>query len=521
MLLLRQLTILQRLILMLVLAAIGTFVFASFSILEQRSNLQAQQKKQIQEQLDTGLSLLTFLNHSDADTNELVSALGYGQNGGFLLFDTQGALLAGDNPLTATVPSSKWRELTTSAVANGFADMEVDVITQGNTDTLLLGAKPVADAGQVLVTWGRESEIDKEMLSLATNYLIIMLLISLPIFAFFLVLNRSISQPLGEAIVAMESIARGDADLTQRLNTTGRDEVAQLSVAFNGFVTNLGQTISELQPLGTELDQESRRLQQAVLDANHSAEHIHRETAAVAVAVKQMLTTTREMASNTQHAADSAASVRGQADASLEMMSNTTQRIRVLGQELLQSRTVTESLEHASNRIGDILAVIQGISEQTNLLALNAAIEAARAGTQGRGFAVVADEVRALANRTQLSTEQIQLIIKEIQQGVAAVLTSNQHTQEQSRQLQQQADNVAESMETILALVNQISDMNTQLASATEEQSQVTAEINQNVSNITELTEVSLQANQSNANASASLQAMSKQITTGLGHFTV
>ncbi len=518
MLLLRQLTILQRLILMLILAAIGTFVFASFSILEQRSNLQHQQNKQIREQLDTGVSLLNALASTEIPPKTIIEGLKYGQSGSFVLLGPNGNPLGKTDALSSKVSRSQWQKLAASVRSNGYAETQVEVSFQGKTDTLIIGAKPAAN--HVLATWGLESEINETMISLAVNYLIIMLIISLPIFGFFLVLNRSISQPLGQAITAMENIARGDADLTQRLDTSGRDEVAQLSLAFNEFVSNLGQTISQLQPLGSNLDQESGRLQQAVQDANDSAEHVHRETSAVAVAVKQMLTTTQEMAANTQHAADSAASVRVQADTSLEMMSHTTQKIRVLGQELSQSRTVTESLEHASNRIGDILNVIQGISEQTNLLALNAAIEAARAGAQGRGFAVVADEVRALANRTQSSTEQIQLIIKEIQQGVTAVLTSNQTTQEQSKQLQQQADNVAEAMEAILALVNQISDMNTQLASATEEQSLVTAEISRNVSNISELTEVSLQANQSNAKASSALQIMSEQITKGLGHFT-
>lgn len=520
--LLRQLTILQRLILMLVLAAIGTLVFASFSILEQRNNLIQQKTAQLEGQLNTGLSMLSQLESQlpAPQVHKLLASLSYSQHGRFLLLDAKGQLLGQHYGLTQNVKPGLWQSLALSAKSQGFVYEQTPVRAPGgDTDTLMLGAKASADGKLVLVTAALESEIDEAMFSVAVNYLVIMLIISVPIFGFFLVLNRSISYPLGQAIAALDNIASGDGDLTQRLDTQGKDEVAALSRAFNQFVQKLSSTINQLKPLGDELDNESRRLQSTVSDANASAEHVHRETSAVAVAVKQMLTTTQEMAANTQQAADSANSVRQQADNSLGMMGQTTQSIRVLGKELSQSRTVTESLEHASNQIGDILDVIRGISEQTNLLALNAAIEAARAGAQGRGFAVVADEVRALANRTQSSTEQIQKIIQEIQQGVTAVLTSNATTQEQSSELQQQADKVAGAMEAILALVNQISDMNTQLASATEEQSLVTEEISRNVGNITELTEVALQANQSNANAAGQLQQMSEQITLGLGHF--
>ncbi|MGI2258367.1 methyl-accepting chemotaxis protein [Shewanella sp. GXUN23E] len=519
---LRQFTILQRLILMLVLAACGTLIFASFSILEQRSNLLTQQQYQLKGQLQTASSLITALASRPATETplQLISELSYAKNGRFVVLSAAGERLAGLAPLMDKVDRAQWQTLTRATQNGGYATLSIDYRqADGSKDTLTLAAMQTHHPDWIVATAQPESDIDATMMALAIDYLLIMLAISLPIFAFFIVLNQSICSPLGQAIQALNNIARGDGDLTQRLDTRGKDEVARLSEAFNEFVAKLSHTINQLQPLGSDLAAESSRLQRASHDANASAEHVHEETSAVAVAVRQMLSTTREMAVSTQQAADAAGSVRQQAAAGLKQVDNTTRMIAGLAGELGQSRSVTESLQHASNRIGGILDVIRGISEQTNLLALNAAIEAARAGTQGRGFAVVADEVRALANRTQASTEQIQLIIKEIQQGVGAVLGSNQTTLEQSDELQRQALEVAGAMQTILELINQISDMNTHLASATEEQSLVTEEISRNVGNITELTEVALQANQSNANAAEVLQSMSEQLTSGLSQF--
>ncbi|MGL5665049.1 MAG: methyl-accepting chemotaxis protein, partial [Shewanella sp.] len=249
--------------------------------------------------------------------------------------------------------------------------------------------------------------------------------------------------------------------------------------------------------------------------------HIHRETGSVATAVNQMLSTTHEMASNTQQAADAANSVKNQAQQSQAVIDDTVRDTEKLVQELRASEVITQKLGQSSAQIGSILDVIRSIAEQTNLLALNAAIEAARAGSHGRGFAVVADEVRALANRTQDSTNEIQKIISDIQMGVNSVMKSNSQTQTQSDELQAKAREAGNAMAAILQLIAHISDMNTQLASATEEQSLVTEEINRNICNISELTEVSVKANEGNSRAAQSLQDISQDMSHTLGQFKI
>lgn len=542
--LLRKLTILQRLILMLVLAAIGTLCFASFSIKEQYDNLITQKWLQNDAQLNTALSVVAAhrtqaqagkltLEEAQQESAALIGQMRYGREGYFILLSDQGKIIAhGAEPSLVGQAIAGYRikdgsnplaQLQQQAKANGTGKLSYEIRNpaSGNSEEKLTESRYDKDWGWTLLTGTYISDVNATMKSVSIDYLIIMMLISAPIFIFFLVLNQSITAPLKTAIAAMEDIAQGEGDLSKRLEGQGRDEVAALARAFNSFVEKIGRTVSELQPLGASLGEDAEHLTVAVKESNHSADNIHRETASVATAVNQMLATTQEMANNTQQAADAASSVKQQALSGKETMDATLANCQELVRELRAAENLTETLGQASGRIGGILDVIRTIAEQTNLLALNAAIEAARAGTHGRGFAVVADEVRALANRTQDSTNEIHKLISEIQSGVSAVMVSNSQTQSQSSELQKQAEAAGSAMDQILSLVAQISDMNTQLASATEEQSLVTEEINRNVSTISELTQVSVQANASNQSAAMSLEQISQNMRRTLGQFKI
>ena len=542
--LLRKLTILQRLILMLVLAAIGTLCFASFSIKEQYDNLITQKWLQNDAQLNTALSVVAAhrtqaqagkltLEEAQQESAALIGQMRYGSEGYFILLSDQGKIIAhGAEPSLVGQAIAGYRikdgsnplaQLQQQAKANGTGKLSYEIRNpaSGNSEEKLTESRYDKDWGWTLLTGTYISDVNATMKSVSIDYLIIMMLISAPIFIFFLVLNQSITAPLKTAIAAMEDIAQGEGDLSKRLEGQGRDEVAALARAFNRFVEKIGRTVSELQPLGASLGEDAEHLTVAVKESNHSADNIHRETASVATAVNQMLATTQEMANNTQQAADAASSVKQQALSGKETMDATLANCQELVRELRAAENLTETLGQASGRIGGILDVIRTIAEQTNLLALNAAIEAARAGTHGRGFAVVADEVRALANRTQDSTNEIHKLISEIQSGVSAVMESNSQTQSQSSELQKQAEAAGSAMDQILSLVAQISDMNTQLASATEEQSLVTEEINRNVSTISELTQVSVQANASNQSAAMSLEQISQNMRRTLGQFKI
>ncbi len=541
---LRRFTILQRLILMLALAATGTFVFASFSIIEQRNNLIEQKWVQNDAQLSTVLSVIEAhhqqavegkitLDEAKQEAANLVNKISFGKDGFFILVNPDNNIIAhGVSPNLINQSSDVIRaqdghislsDLVKEAQINSVSKQTFAFKNpvSGVVETKMLEARYYPAWKWTLITGAYMSDINAATVSLLPDYLIIMTLIAAPIFAFFLILNHSISTPLKEAIAAMEDIAKGEGDLTKRLPTIGKDEVVELAIAFNLFVEKIGNTVGHLKPLGDSLNQDANRLLSSVEETNISVDHLHQETSSVATAINQMLSTTHEMASNTQQAADAANSVKTQAQQSKAMMDLTVSNSEQLVDELQTAESITHNLGSSSQQIGSILDVIRGIADQTNLLALNAAIEAARAGSHGRGFAVVADEVRALATRTQESTNEIQKIISEIQSGVSSVMTSNTGTQKTSVQLQSQAKQAGDALGEILALIAHISDMNTQLASATEEQSLVTEEINRNICSITELTEVSVQANESNRCAAISLQNISKDTALTLSQFKV
>jgi methyl-accepting chemotaxis protein len=535
--LLRRLTIFKRLFIMLALAALGTVVFGSFSINEQYNHLIEQKFKQITGQVNQLSSTLDAFKLVNPDVTAerlglLVSNMKVTDDQGFIIVGYQNRILVNPlnpssigNPLTSLGifdDSRPYQQLVASAKKHQTAQAEFSIIDQQNRQqTVLVAAQYYPVLKWTLITQANVNDVNNSMTGIIIDYFIIMMMIAVPIFAFFLLLNHSITQPLNVTIDAMEQIAKGEGDLTQRLSTEGNDEVAKLADAFNQFVIKIANMVANLQPLGHTLSNEAVHLLDTVKLSNQSANQVHSETQSVAAAINQMLSTSQEMARNTQDAADGASNVKHQAEQNQQLMQQTVEQTESLVGELQQAEAVSLTLSQSSAEIGSILDVIGSIADQTNLLALNAAIEAARAGEHGRGFAVVADEVRALANRTQSSTNEINKIINQIQTGIQSVINSITNTQQHSAQLQSKAVQSSDAIIAILALIENISSMTAQLASATEEQALVTEDININVSTISELTELSLTANETHSQAAQSLQTISVDMSQTLGQFKI
>ena len=245
------------------------------------------------------------------------------------------------------------------------------------------------------------------------------------------------------------------------------------------------------------------------------------ETVQVASAITQMTATVQEVANNAESATSAAADADSEAKAGNQIVSSTVQAISELATEVESSASVIEKLKGDSENIGAVLDVIKGIAEQTNLLALNAAIEAARAGEQGRGFAVVADEVRTLAQRTQESTAEIENLINALQGGAEEAVTVMTRSRDRASHTVEQAKHAGESLSSITRAVGTILQLNTQIATAAEEQSSVSEEINRNVINIQDISEQTASGAEQTASASAELARLGEQLQNLVGQFKV
>lgn len=285
----------------------------------------------------------------------------------------------------------------------------------------------------------------------------------------------------------MESIANGDGDLTVRMNAKGTDELAQLSHSFDAFISKLHANIKDLSGVMTVLTDSSCSSEQAAQKSMNNAEKQKQQSESVATAVNELVMTSNEVAANIENAALSAEKIKGNAHHALQETHATNDSIQVLVTNIEESQSLIDHLEEQSREINQVVTTIQGIAEQTNLLALNAAIEAARAGEHGRGFAVVASEVRELSLMTNSSTHQIETTIQGLTSGIDKTVTKMSESLNQTEHVKRQTKGVVTAIEGIHLQVGEMFDLNSQIATASEEQSVVSAEIDRNITDIAQL----------------------------------
>jgi len=282
-------------------------------------------------------------------------------------------------------------------------------------------------------------------------------------------------------------------DLTIELPADSEDEIGQLRKSINNYIRELRDTITMLAKDVKILSSVANELQQSSDEQNEHSNTQLKESIYVSDAMNEMTASAREVANLTGGAAGAAQDAEEAATKGKDVVSHTVQSINVLAEEVENTSHVISTLQQNSDNIGSVLDVIRSVAEQTNLLALNAAIEAARAGEQGRGFAVVADEVRTLASRTQQSTEEIQQIILQLQTDSSHAVKAMEKGRSQAQVSVSQAAKAGESLEAITNAVTMIRDMNSQIASAAEEQTMRSEEVKRNVEKINEVTELSTQ----------------------------
>ncbi|MCK2082466.1 methyl-accepting chemotaxis protein [Aeromonas sp. 3925] len=370
-----------------------------------------------------------------------------------------------------------------------------------------------------LVAQVPEAEIYAELDKARLHIVLVSLLIAVGMGLLGVLLAGSVSRPLNELARLFRELGSGDGDLTQRLKVEGRDELSQVATGFNNFVAKIHGSIEQVASNSRQLAATANEVAAKAQLTQHNCTAQRDRTVQVATAIHEMGATVSEIAGNASLAADVAKQANDQADAGAVVVAQARHGIVGLSGEIEQVAGVIESLASQTDSIGSILDTIRSISEQTNLLALNAAIEAARAGEQGRGFAVVADEVRNLASRSAASTAEIQSMINRLQEQSARAVSAMAQGRNQSLEVVAQADAANGALGQITAHITQISDMNIQVATATEEQSSVVGEINRNVEDINQLTMETADIAHQLTESSRSLQQLSGELDKLVGNF--
>ena len=363
--------------------------------------------------------------------------------------------------------------------------------------------------------------LDEQQRSDALNMTLVGLLIAAGGLLALCLTDYGIAKPLREMVAMLDDIAQGEGDLTRRLDVDRVDELGAIAKGFNTFLSKLQSMISQVVGSVQKVSDASEHTADIAIRTNQGVQKQLAEIELVATAVHEMTATAQDVARNATHAAEAANHADSAANQGREIVHSTSRAISTLAEEIGRAVGVVQNLAKDSENINAILVAIRGIAEQTNLLALNAAIEAARAGEQGRGFAVVADEVRNLAQKTQQATEEIQSMIQQLQHGTREVVRVMQDSQEKTDDSVRHANEAAEALVSITQAVSVINDMNTQIASAAEQQSAVAEDINRNVTNIGNVAhEVAGGADEASA-ASAELTKLAEQQRRLINQFRV
>lgn len=335
----------------------------------------------------------------------------------------------------------------------------------------------------------------------------------------FLFIRRAF-QPIEQVISSMTSIAQGNLSC-QVPERKKDDETGRLSHALNAMVTQLRELVTDITGSTEQMTSAGAQLARITEANTTSISEQSTETEQVATAINEMAATVQEVAHNASNAAQAANLAKQKASDGQEVVQQTITSISKLVVDIQQAGSVVLNLHNESENIGSVLEVIRGISEQTNLLALNAAIEAARAGEMGRGFAVVADEVRKLASRTQESTQEIQEMISSLQNGAAEAVRVIDASQLNSNSTVEHATQASEALVGITESVDNINEMNVQIACAVEEQHAVAEMINTSVMHIAQLAGESRERTEQTEQASANTSALSERLGTLVHRFNI
>ncbi|HOY21649.1 MAG TPA: methyl-accepting chemotaxis protein [Cellvibrio sp.] len=364
-------------------------------------------------------------------------------------------------------------------------------------------------------------EIESDGDSIARQLLVLLVVGTLSTFAAAFFLPLLVTVPIKEISDRIKNIAAGDGDLTIRIKVERDDELGELAGHVNRFMDQLQHLIQDVRANTNEVSSAAEDLLVVSSKGQRAADEQCHAITMVVTAVNELTMAIQEVARNTGNTAQSTKDANRITEQGQDRIRLAVSHVQGLSTHVTQTAQTMVKLEDEAKNVTSVIDVIRGVAEQTNLLALNAAIEAARAGEQGRGFAVVADEVRTLASRTQQSTADIQGMLSQLQQGVQRAVEGMNASATMTNEAVSSANDAGQSLSGIGAAVQEITNMAIQIATAVEEQSSVTAEIDKNLVEINQLAMTTSDGATYTAQASQRLSQLSSGLRDTLRRFTV
>ncbi len=380
------------------------------------------------------------------------------------------------------------------------------------TDKSKIGSVQIGLSHQIV-----DSRLNSAMIEKLIALFITIILLSI-VAVFFL--RKIIIQPLSNLSSVLGDIAQGGGDLTQRIPVESNDELGQLATNFNNFINTVQSIVSALAQANQELSHVAERVRSVSDSTNEDSKEQSLQTKDALEHLTQLQEATVHIAQNAEQTSLNTNNVHQLSMDSIAQMETNIEKVDLLFQELDSTADIVSKLRIESQNITKVLDVIKGIAEQTNLLALNAAIEAARAGESGRGFSVVADEVRALASKTHDSTNEIETIIGSLQQQAQASFDATHRSKDLVSETIKTTRSANDSLNEINEKIDEINNMNTLIASGSEEQTQVTNSVQQGMKQVDDGAERLAQEASSLHSATNELSQVQAKLVEQIDRFT-
>lgn len=469
--------------------------------------------------------------------SKLVDTMSYqGQGHGFL-FTSDGQLIAFPDQANK-IDMSKLPKLADVegifSNSQGFAELtslatrQQDVISEvtWQDESYLVVVSPIVDT-TLNLDWRIGFMVPKSIITEPVNttiinsILLVILVVALTSVVTVFAIKKLLTNPLLTIVNAMDRIATGDGDLTQRIAMNRNDELGRLSDSFDLFVSNIQQIIKQCDDVTDKVLAESSQVNYLTSEFSSNVLEQKGYIEQIAAATTEMTQTIHGISENAQSVLDCATQASSESSEGRELVTDATNLMAGLSKQVSETTDVVSTLHKNSESITAMLEVIKGIAEQTNLLALNAAIEAARAGEQGRGFAVVADEVRTLASRTQESAGDIEQIIAKLHQSAEAAVAAMNEGKEQTDQGVVIINQVNDKLFQISDAIKVIEQQSNETASATKEQVAAADEISLQTVTVNNLADDTVSQTQQMATKSREQESITHELKQTLAQFKV